>query len=140
MDERVRNVEGVFAAVRLGDDQIVRVDADDFCVFRIECVLRVDVGACAAGLLGVGDDMETDGRLTGGFGAVDFDDAAAREAADAHGDVKGHGARRDHWNFDVGLVAQPHDGAFAKFLFNLTERELEVSFFCVGGVFFGCGC
>ena len=28
MDKRVRDVQGVFAAVRLGDDQIVRIDAD----------------------------------------------------------------------------------------------------------------
>ena len=49
MDERVRDVEGVFAAVRLGDDQIVRIDADEFGVFRIKGVLRIDERAATAG-------------------------------------------------------------------------------------------
>ena len=64
-DKRFRDVEGVFAAVRLGDDQIVRIDADEFGVFRIKCVLRVDEGATTACLLGICDDVEADSRLAG---------------------------------------------------------------------------
>jgi len=41
-------------------------------------MLGVDERGDAAGLLGVGDRMQSHGRLAGGLGAVDLDDSAAR--------------------------------------------------------------
>ncbi len=52
-------------------------------------MLHVDESADAAELLGFGDDMLTDGGLAGGLGAIDFDDAAARQSAHAQSDIKG---------------------------------------------------
>jgi hypothetical protein len=46
-------------------------------------------------LLGFGNDVLAEGGFAGGLGAVDFDDAAARHAAHAQRDVKGHRAGGD---------------------------------------------
>ncbi len=51
-------------------------------------MLHVDEGTDAAELLGLGDDVLAKGGLAGGLRAVDFDDAAARHAAHAEGDVE----------------------------------------------------
>ena len=64
-------------------------------VVGVEGVLGVDEGRDAAGLLGLGDDVQGEGGLAGGLRAVDLDDAAARHAADAERDVEGDGAGGD---------------------------------------------
>jgi hypothetical protein len=51
-------------------------------------VLGVDEGAGAAELLHFGDDLQRQRGLARRFRAVDFDDAAARQAADAQRDVQ----------------------------------------------------
>jgi hypothetical protein len=85
-------------------------------------VLRVDEGCQAAGLLRLGDDLEGDGGLAGGLRTEDLDDAAARNAAYTECGVKRDGAGGDDRDGDDGLLgAQPHDGAFAKLLFQCCE-------------------
>ena len=94
---------------------------------RVERVLRVDEGRHAAGALRVGDHVEGEGRLAGGFGAEELDDASAREAADAEGEVEGEGAGAD--DRDVlrgGGVSEAHDGGFAEFLADLREDGVEL--------------
>ena len=51
-------------------------------------MLDIDIGGRAAGLLGGGHDVQREGGLAGGLGAVDLDDAAAGHAADAEGQVQ----------------------------------------------------
>ena len=81
--ERLDNPKRFFAGARLRDEQIVQVHAELARVLRIERVLDVDERREAAALLGLGDDGERQRRLAGRFRAVNFHDAAAREAADA---------------------------------------------------------
>src|SRR5215217_4508540 len=80
--------------VSLADQQRVGVDTDGAGVLRVERVLGVDERRDAAGRLGVGHRVQGHGRLTGGLRAVDLDDAATRQTADAQGDVEGDGAGR----------------------------------------------
>jgi hypothetical protein len=106
-------------------------------------VLCVDEGRIAAGLLGVSDSVQGNRGLTGGLRAVDLDDAAAREATNAEGDVEGKGTRGDHLNGRAVVVAQPHDGAFAELLINLRQGDFESLIAIVGrglcsGCFTGC--
>jgi hypothetical protein len=146
-DERLHDVERVLAGVGLRDEEVVEVHADDAGVFRVERVLDVDEGGEAALFLGLGDDAETEGGLAGGFRAVDLDDAALREAADAEGEVHGEGAGGERLDLHLGVAAEAHDGALAELLGDGGEREVDVlvsrpgledfSAGTIGGVGFG---
>ena len=95
-------------------------------------MLRVDEGRRAADLLHFRDDLQGQGRLAGGFRPIDFDHTAARQAADAQGDVQPERAGRD--GFDVFchlVVAQAHDRALAELLLDLGQRRRECFAFVV---------
>ncbi len=77
-------------------------------------------------LLGLGDDVQGQGRLARGLGAVDLDDPAPREAADAEGQVERDGPGRDGLDVDRrALLAELHDRALAELLFDLGQGRLD---------------
>jgi hypothetical protein len=86
--QHVGDFQGLFAGVRLRNQQVVDVDAQLAGVFRVEGVFGVDEGAGGAVLLRLGDDRQGQRGFTGGFRTVDFDDTAFWQAADAEGDVQ----------------------------------------------------
>lgn len=51
-DEFFRNFKGLFAVIRLGNEQLVRIDAEMAGIDRIEGVFSIDKGCNAAVLLG----------------------------------------------------------------------------------------
>src|SRR5690606_1348560 len=76
------------------------------------------------------------GRLAGGFGTVDLDDAAAGKTADAQRDVEAERSGRYSLDLDERLAgAEPHDRALAKGAFDLRERRGQ-RFFLVHTVSF----
>ena len=82
--------------------------------------------ADAAQLLGLGDGVQSQGRLARRLGAVDLDDAAAREAADAERDVEesepvGTVCR----SAAGGVLAHAHDAAFAELALDLGDGGFE---------------
>ena len=107
-------------------EHVADVDAQLAGVDRVERVFRVDVGRDAARLLHLRYDLQAQRRLAGGFRAVDFDDAAARQAAHAQRDVEAERARGDDRQVagDLGL-AHFHDRALAELLFDLQQRGGE---------------
>src|SRR6185437_13474045 len=88
-------------------------------------VLGVDERGDTAAPLRVGDGVQGERGLAGALRAVDLDDPAAREAADAERGVQGDRAGRDHLDGRAGLVAEPHDGAPAELTLDLRERGLQ---------------
>ena len=86
----------------------------------------VDKGRLAAPLLGLGDDVEGQGRLARGLGPVDLDDTPSREAPDAQAQVEGDGPGRDGVDRDGGaLLAEPHHAALAELLLDLGQSGLD---------------
>jgi hypothetical protein len=85
--------------------------------------------ACSASMnaatLRLGDDVQGEGRLTGRFGAVHLDDAAARDAADSERDVQGQGAGRDDVDVLSLHVAETHDRPLSVGSLDLSERCLQ---------------
>ena len=79
------NGQGFFAAVRLGDEQVIQIHAELFGISRIEGVLGIDERRETAGFLGVGDDVEHQRGFAGGFRAENFNDAAARQCRPRRG-------------------------------------------------------
>ena len=102
-DQHVRDLERLLTGVGLGEQQRVGVHAELLGVVGVERVLRVDERHDAAGRLGVGHRVQGDRRLAGGLRAVDLHDAAARQAADAEGDVERDRAGRDDLDGASGL-------------------------------------
>src|SRR5713101_4240760 len=125
-DQCFGDFEGLLAVVGLGDEQIVHVHAELAGVTRVERVLGVNEGCLAAELLGFGNDVEGESRLAAGFGAVDFDHAAAGKAADAQSGVEREATRGNHVHGDQDVpVAQAHDRAFAVALLDLRDRRIQ---------------
>ena len=87
----------------------------------------------AAGLLGVGHGVQRDRRLARGLRAVDLDDAATGQPADAERDVEGGGAGRDDADRDAATLAQAHDGALAVGTVDLGDRVVDRLLPRVGG-------
>ena len=124
--EHVANLERLLAGVGLGDEDLVDVDADAGGIARVERVLGVNEGDDAAHGLGLGKNLERKGGLAGRLGAVNLDDAAARNTADAKGHVERDGAGGDGLHLEVGAaVTELHDGALAELLLNLRRGGLD---------------
>ncbi len=125
-DERVGDLERLLAGVGLGNEEVVEGDAKLPGISRVERMLCVDEAANAAVLLGLGDGMEGERRLAGGFRPVDFDDSPARQAADAKSDVEAERAGRHGLDLDGRLVlAEAHDRTLAEGAFDLAERRIQ---------------
>ena len=105
--EHVGDLERLLAVVGLRDQQLVDVDADPLGVQRVHRVLGVDERAHAAELLGLGDHVVDQRRLTGGLRAEDLDDAPARDAADAQREVQRQRAGRDRLDLDLSAPDRP---------------------------------
>ncbi len=124
--QHVGDFQRLLAGVRLRDQQVADVDAELARVDRIERVFGVDVGGDAARLLHLRDDLQAQRGLAGRFGAVDLDDAAARQSADAERDVEPERAGRHDLQVVLDLrVAHFHDRALAELLFDLRQRGGE---------------
>ena len=130
-DEDVGDFQGLLAAVRLRDEQVVRFDAQLARVCGVEGVLGVDEGRFAAAALRRGNGVQGQGGLSGGFGSVDLDDAAAWQAADTQGNVQGQRAGGNDRNIHGLAFAEAHDGAFAELLFDLAESQAQDTSFLV---------
>ena len=81
--QRVGDLKGLLAGVGLAHQQLIRLDVESAYVGHIQRVLGVDEGGDATGALGLGDQVERQGRLAAGLRTVDLDDASAGDAADA---------------------------------------------------------
>ena len=124
-NEHVHDLERLLAGVGLGHQERVGVDPKLLRVLRVEGVLGVNEGRDATVALGACHRVEGHRGLTRGLRAVDLDDAAAGQAADAERGVKGDRARGDRFDGCSNLIAKPHDGALAVLLVNLREGSLE---------------
>ena len=89
-------------------------------------MLGVDEGADAALLLSLGDGVQRERGLAGGFRPVDFDDASARQAADAERDIEAERAGGDDIDIHRPVVlAELHDRALAEISLDLGQRRVE---------------
>ncbi|MND38289.1 hypothetical protein D3C80_289910 [compost metagenome] len=123
--QHVGDFQGLLAGVRLGNQQVIDVHPELAGVVRVQGVFGVDEGTGGAHLLGFGDDGEGQGGLAGGFGTVDLDDTAFRQAADAEGDVQAQGAGGNGRDGLAVMVAHAHYRALAELLFDLAQGSSQ---------------
>ena len=143
-DQGLGDFQGLLAGVRLGDQHILDPHAQGPGIGGIQGVLGVHKGHLAAQLLGLGQNVQGQGGLTGGLRPVDLDDAPPGHAADAQGQVQGQGAGGDGLHVGLGVFAVSHDGALAVHLLDLLHGRLQGLFFvgtrrdCGGRILFRC--
>ena len=123
--ERLSDLKCLLAGVRLGDEHILHIHAEGAGVADVERVLGVDERDLAARLLRLGEHVQRQRRLTGGFRPVNFDDTALGQAPDAEREVERQRARGDGLHVRGLLVAAAHDGALAVELFDLCHRRFD---------------
>jgi hypothetical protein len=124
-DQHVGDLQRLLTGVGLAHQQRVGVHAELLGVLRIQRVLGVDERRDAACGLGVGHRVQRDGGLARRLRAVDLDDPAARQPADAERHVQGDRTGGDDRDRLAHLVAEPHHRAFTEVLVDLCERQLE---------------
>ena len=109
-----------------GTAAFVDVDAKFSGIDRVERVFGIDEGADAALLLRLGDGVQSQRGLAGGFRPVDFNDAPPRQAADAKRDIEAERARGDDVDIHRPVVlAELHDRALAEVPLDLGQRRVE---------------
>ena len=131
-DQVLRDFQGLFAGVRLGDQHILDVHPQGPGIGGVQGMFRVDKGHLAASLLGLGDNVQGQGGFTGGFGAIDLDDTPPGYTANPQRKVQCKGAGGDNLHIQVCLVAQAHDGALAVHLLDVLHCALDCLFFVAG--------
>jgi len=131
--QAVDDFERLLTGVGLGNQQVLQVHAQVLRVLHVQRVFGVHKGASAAELLHFGDDLQRQRGLARGFRAVDFDDAATRQAAHAQGDVQTQRTGGYHLDvLDLLAFAQAHDGALAELFLDLGQGSLQgLGFFAV---------
>jgi hypothetical protein len=87
--QHVDDLQGLLSGVGLGDEQVFDLHAQAPRVADVERVLGVDEGGDSAAPLDLGNGVERERRLAARLRTVDLDDAPARQAADAEGQVEG---------------------------------------------------
>lgn len=139
--EGIGDLQGLLAGVGLGNQHGVGVHAQCGGVDGVQSVLGIHEGNLAAHLLCLGQDVQGQGGLTGGLGAIDLDDTALGHAADAESGIQGQGAGGDGLHIHFGLVAQTHDRALAEALLDLGNGGVQCFFLvaCRGGCLIGTG-
>ena len=89
-------------------------------------MLGVDEGADPAHLLGLGDDLVDERRLSGRLGTEDLHDAPARHAAHAEREVDRQRAGRDRGHSDAGrVVAEAHQRPLAELALDLRHGGVQ---------------
>src|SRR6266850_90765 len=124
-DERVGDLEGLFAVVGLRDEELVDVHAADARPRGVEGVLGVDERGGAAALLDRGDGVQREGRLARGLRPVDLDHPTARVPADAERQIEGDGTARDRVDALAPRGAELHDRALPELLLDLQDRLVD---------------
>jgi hypothetical protein len=74
-------LESFFAVGGLADEEFVEVDAESSRPLGVECMLGVNEGGDATFFLSAGDGVEGERCFAAGFGAEEFEDTTAGEAA-----------------------------------------------------------
>ena len=120
------DLQSLLPVIRLGNVQVVDVDADLLGVDRIQGMLGIDKSGDASPLLHLGYHVERHGGLTAGFRAVDLNDTPLGNPAKPQSDVKAQGACGDSLNIHIRSgIPQLHHRTLAVRLLDLCYGALQ---------------
>ena len=121
-----RDLQRLLAVIRLGDIEVIDINADIFRVYRIKCVLRVDKSSDTAAFLYFRYHMESDRRLTTGLRPVDLYNTSLRDSAEAESDIKAQRTGRNRLDIHICAgISEFHNGTFSVSFFDLCESRIK---------------
>src|SRR5438067_2934332 len=125
--QHLADLQRLLAGIGMRDQEILGADPELARVADVERVLGVDEGGDAARLRRLGDHVQGQRGLAPRLRAVDLDDAAAGNAADAEREVERDAPGRDRRDVlhQWLVVAETHDGAFAELLLDGRNGKLD---------------
>ncbi len=124
-DQRIGNLERLFARVGLRNDQFLDVDAQLLGIDRVERVFGVDESGRAARLLRFGDDMQRQRGLARAFRTIDLDHPALGQPPHAQRDIEPERAGGNRFHLHGFLLAQLHRRTLAECAVDLCERGVQ---------------
>ena len=95
--QHVADFQRLLAGIGLGNQQIFYFYTEFAGVNRVERIFGINKGAGSAVFLALGDGFQTEGGFAGRFRAEDFNNAAARQAAYAQGQIQAQRAGGNHF-------------------------------------------
>ena len=121
------DVQGLLAAVGLGNEQFFQVQAAVGGVGRVKGVFGVHIGGDPALFLGFGHNVDGQGGLAGGLAAIDLGNPPPGDAAGPQGNVQGQGTGGNNLGAEPlgGLLAQAHYRAFAVIFLNAPQGDFQ---------------
>ena len=121
----------LFAAVRLGDDKLFKIDAYLFGISGIKGVLRVNERGHPAGLLRIGNDVQSERRLSRRFMTVAFDYPPFRQAAHTERHIKRQASGRNRLHVLMRSISKPQNRHLTEFLADQLHRIFKRSCYFV---------
>ncbi|MNC32583.1 hypothetical protein D3C75_809450 [compost metagenome] len=120
-----RNLQRLLAGIRLGQEELVYVDAKLAGIQRIQSMLRIDECGLSACLLHLCDGMQCNCCFTGGFRSVYFNNPPTRKSAYAKGNIQSQRTAGDGLHLHVGRFSKLHNRAFAELLFDIAKCRFQ---------------
>ena len=87
-DQNLGDLQGLLTVVRLRDQQVVDIDSQALGIAGVEGMFGVDKRRGASGSLGLSNNVQGQGRLTGRFRTVDLGNPSFGESPDPKGDIQ----------------------------------------------------
>ncbi len=105
----IGNFQGLLAIIGLTDKKVVGIHSQLLCIETVESVLGIYESGYATSLLGLGNSVDGQRRLTRRFRTIDFYDAPLGIPANAQGMVQTDRTRGDDLYIRYFLIAHLHD-------------------------------
>ena len=121
--QRIGDFQRLFARIRLRNQEVVNIHADFLGIRRVKRVFGINKRTRPALFLRLRDNAQRQRRLARAFRPVYFHNSAFRQTADSERNVQPDGAGGNRLNINLGILPQPHNGAFAERSFNLAQRR-----------------
>ena len=122
-DHGLGDLKRLLSRIRLGNIEIIDIDADISGVDRIQSVLRIDKSRNSSALLNFCDHMQRNGRFSAGLRSVDLNDPALGDPAEPERYIERERPCRDHFDIHLRLgLSELHHRSLAEFLLKVADR------------------
>ena len=123
--ECIYYVQGLFARIWLGNEQVIKFYTDAFRIIRVERVFGVNECRCPAAFLHFGDHMHGESRFAGRFWSKNFYHSPFGYSPNTQSQVQGDRTRRCTLHVHSAGVFEFHNRTVAKFLPDLLHGSFE---------------
>ena len=121
-NQRFGNFQRFLTGRRLRNQQGININAQCFCINRVQCVFNVNKRRFTARLLGLCDHLKRNRRLTGRFRSIDFNDSSFWNTANTERNVQTERPGRNNIDVHRLILPQTHQRTGAILFFYLCDN------------------